>query len=102
MLAARKSWCTKLALGLISLALLAALLALAHPFPLIEDGHGGFEDGHGGYSNSPNFWTTVAALSTSGLAGLFSIFAGKWRGRLIVASVSMFLLSYLALFTDGH
>jgi|GEM_PF-5854048 len=95
MLPARKSWCTKLALGLISLALLAALLALAHPFPLIEDGHGG-------YSNAPNFWTTVAALSTSGLAGLFSIFAGKWRGRLVAASVSMFLLSYLALFTDGH
>jgi hypothetical protein len=95
MLAARRSWCTRLALGLISLALLEALVALAHPFPLIQDGHGG-------YSNSPNFWTTVAALSTSGLAGLFAIFAGKWRGRLIVASVSMFLLSYLALFTDGH
>ena len=95
MLAARRSWCTRLALGLISLALLEALVALAHPFPLIADGHGG-------YSNAPNFWTTVAALSTSSLAGLFSIFAGKWRGRLIVASVSMFLLSYLALFTDGH
>jgi hypothetical protein len=95
MLAARRSWCTRLALGLISLALLEALVALAHPFPLIADGHGG-------YSNAPNFWTTVTALSTSGLAGLFSIFAGKWRGRLIVASVSMCLLSYLALFTDGH
>jgi hypothetical protein len=88
-------WCFWVSLVTIALALPAALLALAHPFPLIEDGNGG-------YSNSRNFQAVTAALCASALAFLFSIFANRWRGRLVLSSIVLILLSYLSLFTDGH
>lgn len=87
--------CFWLSLATIALALPAAVLALAHPFPLIADGNGG-------YSNSRNFSAVTAALCASALAFLFSIFANQWRGRLILSSIALILLSYLSLFTDGH
>jgi hypothetical protein len=85
----------RLSLVTIVLALPIAVLALAHPFPLIADGHGG-------YSNSRNFSAITVALSVSPLALLFSVFASQWRGRLILSSIGVMLLSYLSLFTDGH
>jgi hypothetical protein len=88
-------WCYWLSLVTIVLALPTALLALAHPFPLIADGRGG-------YSNSLNFAAITAALCVSPLAFLFSIFASRWRGRLILSSIALVLLSCLSLFTDGH
>jgi hypothetical protein len=95
LLAKLRVWCFWLSLLTIALALPAAVLALAHPFPLIADGLGG-------YSNSRNFLALTAALCTSALAFLFSIFANQWRGRLILSSIALVLLSYLSLFTDGH
>lgn len=88
-------WCSWLSLVTIALALPAAVLALAHPFPLIADGHGG-------YSNSWNFFAVTAALCASALAFLFSTFANQWRRRLILGSIALLLLSYLSLFIDGH
>lgn len=88
-------WCYRLCLATLALALPAALLALAHPFPLLADGRGG-------YSNSRNFSAVNAALCTSSLAFLFSIFSNRWRGRLVLSSIALVLLSYLSLFTDGH
>jgi hypothetical protein len=88
-------WCYRFSLVTVVLALPAAVLALAHPFPLIADGHGG-------YSNSRNFSAVTAALCISALAFLFSIFSSRWRGRLILSSTALVLLSYLSLFTDGH
>lgn len=88
-------WCTRLSLVTMSVAALAIPLALMQPFSLITDGHGG-------YSNSRNFFAVMAALCASALACLFSVFANQWRGRLILGSIALVLLSYLALFTGGH
>ena len=30
------------------------------------------------------------------------MFSNQWRGRLILNSIALVLLSYLSLFTDGH
>ncbi len=94
-LAIRRPWCTRLALGLLAAASLETLLALVHPFPLLSDGRGG-------YSDAPNFWIVLAAFATSMLAGLFSLIADQWRGRLFCFSLALSLLSYLAMFTNGH
>ncbi len=77
------------------LASIAVALALAHPFALISDGQGG-------YSDARNFDAMTAALSFSLLAFLFSIVSGKWRARLVVSSIGLFVLSYIAMLSNGH
>jgi hypothetical protein len=95
MLSRLRLWCFRLSVLTIALGSPAVMLALAHPFPLIADGQGG-------YSNSRNFWAVTASLFLSALSFLFSIFSNRWRGRLILSSIALILLSYLSLFTDGH
>ena len=78
-----------------TLALLAVVLALAHPFPLVSDGQGG-------YSDSRNFYAETAALGFSLLAIPFALVSAKQRVVLVLGSVGLFILSYVALLHNGH
>ena len=95
MLARLRLWCFRLALITITLASIAVVLALTHPFALISDGQGG-------YSDSRNFYAMTAALGFSLLAFLFAIVAGKLRAQLVLGSIALFVLSYIAMLSNGH
>lgn len=95
MLSNLRLWCFRLSVLMLVLGFPVVILALTHPFPLIADGQGG-------YSNSRNFSAVSASLFLSALSFVFSIFSNRWRGRLILSSIALILLSYLSLFSDGH
>ena len=71
------------------------MLAWTHPFALISDGQGG-------YSDSRNFYAMTAALGFSLLAVLFALISAKWRALLVLGSIGLFLLSYVAMLSNGH
>ena len=95
MLARLRLWCFRLALITITLGSIAVVLALTHPFALISDGQGG-------YSDARNFDAMTAALGFSLLALLSSIVSRKWRTLLVVSSIGLFVLSYIAMLSNGH
>jgi hypothetical protein len=94
-IATLRLWSFRLATITIPLALLAVGLALTHPFPLVSDGQGG-------YSDSRNFYAETAALGFSLLAILFALVSAKRRMLLVLGSIGLFLLSYVAMLSNGH
>ena len=95
MLSNVRVWCFRLALVAITIASTAVILAWTHPFPLISDGQGG-------YSDARNFYAMTAALGFSLLALLFAVVSAKARTLLVVGSVGLFLLSCVAMLSNGH
>lgn len=95
MLATLRLWSFRFATTTIALASLAVGLAWGHPFPLVSDGQGG-------YSDSQNFYAETAALGFSLLAILFALVSTRRRMLLVLGSVGLFLLSYVAMLSNGH
>jgi hypothetical protein len=95
MLADFRPWCFRLALIAITIASTAVIVAWTHPFPLISDGQGG-------YSDARNFYAMTAALGFSLLALLFAVVSAKARTLLVLGSIGLFLLSCVAMLSNGH